>query len=77
MLGLRVNKVGKSSVEYEVGVFAEGQSAVSAVGGYTHVFVEKSSRKPSEEGMDSTLRGGLAKLLMNPHPDPGMTPSKL
>ncbi|KAI0923108.1 hypothetical protein AcV5_009925 [Taiwanofungus camphoratus] len=39
-LGLRVNKLGTSSVGYEVGVFEEGQDVPSAVGGYTHVFTD-------------------------------------
>lgn len=65
-LGLRVNKVGKSSVTYEVGVFEhreEGESSVdgpSAVGGYTHVFVDNETRKSSEMG--AKVKEGLLKL---------------
>lgn len=39
-----MNKLGNSSVSYEVGVFEDGGEQVSAVGGYTHVFVESESR---------------------------------
>ncbi|CAL1709379.1 unnamed protein product [Somion occarium] len=60
-LGLRVNMLGKSSVNYEVGVFEEGKDVPSAVGGYTHVFVENKSRKSA--AMDDTLKAGLVKLL--------------
>ena len=50
-LGLRVSKLGKSSVTYEVGVFEEGKDRPSAVGGYTHVFVENENRKSTQMAM--------------------------
>jgi len=61
-LGLRVVKLGKSSVTYEVGVFEEGVEKAAAVGGYTHVFVESGSRKSADMGED--IRRGLSKLMM-------------
>ena len=60
-LGLKVTALGKSSVTYEVGVFEEGKEVPSAVGGYTHVFVENESRKSAKMG--PTLREGLGKLF--------------
>ena len=63
-LGLRVNKLGKSSVTYEVGVFEKGQEDVRAVGGFVHVFVERDGMRPSGEGMGVELRKGLEKLLV-------------
>jgi acyl-CoA thioester hydrolase len=63
-LGLRVNKLGNSSVMYEVGVFAEGQDEPAAVGGYTHVFVERVERKSAPMAVGT--RDGLNKLLSNP-----------
>lgn len=60
-LGLSVTKLGKSSVTYEVGVFEEGSGAVSAVGGYTHVFVDNVSRKSAV--IDDNTRAGLRRLL--------------
>ncbi|KAJ3572984.1 hypothetical protein NP233_g2720 [Leucocoprinus birnbaumii] len=60
-LGLRVNKLGTSSVEYEVGVFIEGKEEPAAVGGYTHVFVGSESRKSMP--MASATKEGLQKLL--------------
>ncbi|KXN83044.1 hypothetical protein AN958_01866 [Leucoagaricus sp. SymC.cos] len=59
-LGLRVNKLGKSSVEYEVGVFIQGQDPPAAVGGYTHVFVGSESRKST--AMAKETKEGLQKL---------------
>ena len=62
-LGLRVNSLGKSSVTYEVGVFERGQDDVRAVGGFTHVFVERSRNRPASTGMPAVARQGLARLL--------------
>lgn len=66
-LGLRVTHLGKSSVTYEVGVFKsslgeEGkEDAPAAVGGYTHVFVDKGSR--TSVAIDAITRTGLEKLV--------------
>lgn len=58
-LGLRVTKLGKSSVTYEVGVFERGADDVRAVGGYTHVFVDREKNRPAENGMPAKARQGL------------------
>lgn len=44
-LGLRVTKLGSSSVSYEIAVFEEGSNVPSVVGGYTHVFVDRPTRR--------------------------------
>ncbi|KAF2800215.1 Thioesterase/thiol ester dehydrase-isomerase [Melanomma pulvis-pyrius CBS 109.77] len=62
-LALRVKKLGKSSVEYEIGVFVKGEEAVKAVGGFVHVFVERESRKPGVDGMGAPLREGLREIV--------------
>lgn len=67
-LGLRVNKLGKSSVRYEVGVFERGKEDIRAVGGYTHVFVERETNRPAASGMAEEVRSGLGKLLMAEQP---------
>lgn len=59
-LGLRVNKLGKSSVTYEVGVFERDKENVNVVGGYTHVFVDNTSRKSTS--IDERTRHGLQLL---------------
>ncbi|EKD01907.1 thioesterase superfamily protein [Trichosporon asahii var. asahii CBS 8904] len=61
-LGLRVSKLGKSSVTYEVGFFKEGVDSVSAVGGFTHVFVHPMERRPT--AMVDQMRKGLEKLYV-------------
>ena len=61
-LGLRVSKLGKTSVTYEIGVFEEGVEFAAAVGGYTHVFVESGNRKTGS--MSKEIREGLGKLIV-------------
>ncbi|USP82055.1 uncharacterized protein yc1106_09329 [Curvularia clavata] len=63
-LSLRVNKLGKSSVTYEIGVFEQGQEEVKAVGEFIHVFVDRESRRPRERGMTEALKTGLEKLVV-------------
>ena len=57
---MRVNKLGNSSVSYEVGVFEQGTNSPAAVGGYTHVFVGSVSRKST--AMAPQTKEGLEKL---------------
>ncbi|KAE8353114.1 HotDog domain-containing protein [Aspergillus coremiiformis] len=62
-LGLRVAKLGSSSVTYEVGVFNQGEEDVKVVGGYTHVFVARETMRPTKDGMEERVRKGLEKLV--------------
>ncbi|PYH31385.1 acyl-CoA thioesterase [Aspergillus neoniger CBS 115656] len=64
-LGLRVTKLGNSSVTYEVGVFKEGEEEVKVVGGYTHVFVARETMRPTREGMEIGVRRGLERLVVS------------
>ncbi len=45
--GLRVTKLGNSSVRYEVGIFREDEENAAAQGHFVHVYVDRESRKPS------------------------------
>lgn len=63
-LALRVNKLGKSSVTYEVALFEQGVEEVKSVGEFTHVFVDRETGKPAVRGMDEKLREGLGSLLV-------------
>lgn len=45
-IGLRVAKLGSSSVTYQLGVFAAGVDAAAAEGQFTHVYVGRQSRRP-------------------------------
>ena len=45
--GIRVAKVGSSSVRYEVGLFIQGQDSCAARGHFIHVYVDRQTRRPS------------------------------
>src|SRR5215207_7122122 len=44
--GLRVSKLGNSSVGYEVGLFRAGSAEPAATGRFVHVFVDREHRRP-------------------------------
>ena len=46
--GLRVAKIGKSSVRYEVGLFLQGEPLTVAKGHFVHVYVTRATRRPTE-----------------------------
>jgi len=56
--GLRVTKLGNSSVRYEVGIFKDGDENASAQGHFVHVYVDRDTRKPSviPEAMRTLLK---------------------
>ncbi|WP_062266169.1 acyl-CoA thioesterase [Endozoicomonas arenosclerae] len=41
IVGLRVNKIGNSSVEYGLAIFKKGEEEASAHGTFTHVYVDR------------------------------------
>ena len=58
--GLRVGRVGKSSVRYEIAVFAEGEGSASAQGHFVHVYVDRTTRAPVP--LPPPLRAALQEL---------------
>lgn len=44
--GLAVERLGRSSVTYRIGIFREGAEQVAAQGRFTHVYVERAAQKP-------------------------------
>ncbi|MGC4936899.1 acyl-CoA thioesterase [Kribbella sp. DT2] len=44
--GLRVAKLGNSSVTYEIGLFRSGAAEPAAIGRFVHVFVGRADRRP-------------------------------
>jgi acyl-CoA thioester hydrolase len=44
--GLRVARLGTSSVRYEVGLFAAGEPLTAAKGHFVHVYVDRANRRP-------------------------------
>ena len=45
-IGLAVAQLGRSSIRYRIGVFAEGGDAAAAEGEFVHVVVDRSTRRP-------------------------------
>ena len=62
--GLRANVLGKTSVQYEIGVFELGCDDVRAVGGFTHVFCDRDKFRPQPQGMCDEVRKGLERILV-------------
>ena len=46
--GLRVARIGRSSVRYEVGLFVYGAPMTAAKGHFIHVYVDRAQRRPAE-----------------------------
>jgi len=44
--GIRVARIGGSSVRYEVGLFAQGEASTAAAGHFIHVYVDRKTRRP-------------------------------
>ncbi len=44
-VGLRVAKIGNSSVRFEIGIFKQGDDEAAAFGHFVHVFVERALQK--------------------------------
>lgn len=44
--GVRVDHIGTSSVRYAVGLFANDDDAAAAAGHFTHVYVDRETRRP-------------------------------
>jgi acyl-CoA thioester hydrolase len=44
--GLRVTRLGNTSVRYEVGIFSEGAEQPAAQGYFVHVYVDRDTRRP-------------------------------
>lgn len=45
--GLRVGRLGSSSVRYEIALFKPGEDAAIAEGFFVHVYVDRAARRPS------------------------------
>ena len=59
--GLRVARIGGSSVRYQIGLFAAGEALTAAHGHFIHVYVDRSSRRPTP--LPERLLNVLQELL--------------
>ena len=64
--GLRVEKLGNSSVRYGIGLFRGGEDALAAEGWFVHVFVDRDSRRSTP--IPDPIRAALAPLLVEAAP---------
>jgi acyl-CoA thioester hydrolase len=60
--GLRVAKLGNSSVRYELGIFRNDDEQTCAQGHFVHVYVDRDSRRPT--ALPARLRAALEKLVL-------------
>ncbi|MCU0806194.1 MAG: acyl-CoA thioesterase [Burkholderiales bacterium] len=60
--GLRVAKLGTSSVRYEVGLFRDDDPLAAAQGHFVHVYVERATNRPA--ALPAPLRAALAPLVV-------------
>lgn len=60
--GLRVGRIGKSSVRYEIGLFKAGEALAAAEGHFVHVFVRREDQRPA--GIPDSIRLSLQKLCI-------------
>jgi acyl-CoA thioester hydrolase len=59
--GLRVAKLGRSSVTYEIALFTAGDAQPAAAGRFVHVWVDRESVKPTD--IPLRIREALQPLL--------------
>lgn len=61
-IGLRVDRLGNSSVTYGLGVFTDVVDDAVAHGHFTHVFVDRDTRRPTP--IPGGLRDALERLVV-------------
>jgi acyl-CoA thioester hydrolase len=58
--GIRVAQLGRSSVRYEIGLFAQSSETAAASGHFVHVYVDRDTRRPVP--LPAHLKNTLEKL---------------
>ena len=59
--GLRVTRIGRSSVRFEVGLFRNDEELAAAQGHFVHVYVDRATRRPVE--LPEEMKQSLAALV--------------
>lgn len=59
--GMRVDRLGTSSVTYRIGLFTEHGESCAAEGGFVHVYVDRLTRRST--AIDPALRKAMEGLL--------------
>ena len=63
--GIAIAHLGRSSVRYEIGLFRSGAETAAAAGEFTHVYVDRVTRKAVE--IPGTVRAVLQGLVRQGH----------
>lgn len=58
--GVRVARLGNSSVTYEIGLFKQDEDEPAAQGRFVHVYVDRDTRRPV--ALPDTMRAALARI---------------
>jgi acyl-CoA thioester hydrolase len=64
--GVRVAHAGRSSVRYEIALFAQGQERAAAAGHFVHVYVDRLTRRPIDR-FPEALEKALHPLKAHAH----------
>ncbi len=60
--GMRVSRIGTSSVRYEIGLFRNDENIAAAEGHFIHVYVNRNTNRPTP--LPASLRAVLEPLLV-------------
>ena len=61
--GIRVTKIGNTSVRYEIGLFVNDSVTAAAHGYFVHVYVDRETRRPFP--LSASLRAALIKIAVD------------
>ena len=59
---MRVARIGNSSVRYELAIFKQGEGFPAAEGHFTHVYVDRETRRPAK--LPPNLRAALEQIAV-------------
>ena len=67
-VGVRADRIGRSSVQYGIGVFKRGEDEAAASGYFVHVFVDRSTMKSVP--IPEPIRSALERIAVSPTSQP-------
>ncbi|MGQ0834548.1 MAG: acyl-CoA thioesterase [Gammaproteobacteria bacterium] len=60
-VGLAVERLGRTSIVYRIGIFCEGDAEPAAIGRFAHVYVDAATRRPVP--VPDVIRDAVAPLV--------------
>lgn len=61
-VGVAIDKIGNSSLRYDLAIFKQGQDQAAAQGHFVHVFVDRQTRKSTS--IPNDMRDALMQILV-------------